>query len=185
MRDWVTSTMLRWARRKAASAMTAAAKPSTALLNGSRATPGAMPEGLPRCPGGGLQSCKATSVPHTRPVHWTYNSLINTGLRSFEQPSQCSSRRGQCKTRPRVRRALFSCATLVTLCSAPIQAQQRDADAAWTQGRHEAARAGYLRVLAENPNDVRANLRIGVLLSWQGKLDSSLVFLHRARTGDL
>jgi tetratricopeptide (TPR) repeat protein len=83
-----------------------------------------------------------------------------------------------------VRRALFSCVTLLTLLSPPIKAQQRDADVAWTQGRHEAARAGYLRVLAENPNDVRANLRIGVLLSWQGKLDSALVFLHRARAGD-
>jgi Flp pilus assembly protein TadD len=38
-------------------------------------------------------------------------------------------------------------------------------------------------VLAQNPRDVRANLRIGVLLSWQGKLDSSLVFVARARAG--
>jgi tetratricopeptide (TPR) repeat protein len=36
-------------------------------------------------------------------------------------------------------------------------------------------------VLAQNPRDVRANLRVGVMLSWQGKLDSALVHLARAR----
>jgi tetratricopeptide (TPR) repeat protein len=36
-------------------------------------------------------------------------------------------------------------------------------------------------VLTQFPHDVRANLRLGVLFSWQGKLDSSLVYLGRAR----
>jgi Flp pilus assembly protein TadD len=63
-------------------------------------------------------------------------------------------------------------------------AQQTEADEAWSQGRYEAARAAYQRQLAQSPQDVRANLRIGVLLSWQGKLDSSLVYLSRARAID-
>jgi Flp pilus assembly protein TadD len=71
----------------------------------------------------------------------------------------------------------------VVFLSTPLTGQQREADEAWTQGRHDAARAGYERVLVQNPRDVRANLRLGVLLSWQGKLDSSLVLLSRARAG--
>jgi tetratricopeptide (TPR) repeat protein len=70
---------------------------------------------------------------------------------------------------------------LLLLVSRPLGAQQHEADEAWAEGRHDAARAGYQRVLAQNPRDARANLRIGVLLSWQGKLDSSLVYLNRAR----
>jgi tetratricopeptide (TPR) repeat protein len=66
----------------------------------------------------------------------------------------------------------------------PLQAQQKEADEAWAQGRYEAARVGYRRVLAQDPTAVRANLRTGILLSWQGKLDSSLVHIARARAGD-
>lgn len=69
----------------------------------------------------------------------------------------------------------------LVLLSSPLAGQQREADQAWLQGRHDAARAGYERILAQNPRDVLANLRMGVLLSWQGKLDSSLMFLSRAR----
>lgn len=94
-----------------------------------------------------------------------------------------SSSRGPCKTRPQVGHVVFGCVILLALLSKPLTGQQREADEAWTQGRHEAARAGYQHVLAQNPRDVRANLRVGVLLSWQGKLDSSLVFLGRARAG--
>jgi tetratricopeptide (TPR) repeat protein len=65
-----------------------------------------------------------------------------------------------------------------------VLGQQAEADQAWSQGRYDAARAAYQRVLAQTPGDVRANLRIGVMLSWQGKLDSSLVYLARARAGD-
>jgi tetratricopeptide (TPR) repeat protein len=67
---------------------------------------------------------------------------------------------------------------------AKLVAQDREADEAWKQGRYDVARAAYQRVLAANPRATRANLRIGVLLSWQGKLDSSLVFLARARASD-
>jgi tetratricopeptide (TPR) repeat protein len=68
--------------------------------------------------------------------------------------------------------------------TAALHAQQTEADKAWSQGRYEAAGVAYQRVLAVSPTDVRANLRIGVLLSWQGKLDSSLVYLARARAGN-
>jgi tetratricopeptide (TPR) repeat protein len=79
---------------------------------------------------------------------------------------------------------VFLLSSLVLSGFTPLSAQQREADSAWAEGRHEAARAAYQRVLAHNPRDVRANLRIGVLLSWQGKLDSSLIFIGRARAGD-
>jgi tetratricopeptide (TPR) repeat protein len=64
----------------------------------------------------------------------------------------------------------------------PLAAQQRDGDEAWNAGRYEEARAAYERVLAEDPAAFRANFRVGILLSWEGKLDSSLVLLSRART---
>jgi len=62
-----------------------------------------------------------------------------------------------------------------------LRAQQSEADAAWSQGRYEAARAGYEQVLLQNPSAARANLRIGILLSWEGKLDSALTLIARAR----
>jgi tetratricopeptide (TPR) repeat protein len=70
------------------------------------------------------------------------------------------------------------------LAAGPLSAQQTEADEAWSQGRYEAARAGYQLVLAQNPGAARANLRIGVMLSWQGELDSSLLFITRARATD-
>jgi Flp pilus assembly protein TadD len=88
-----------------------------------------------------------------------------------------------CKTRP----GLWWCGLFLglgTFTAGQAAAQQSPADEAWSQGRYEAARKGYQQVLARSPDDVRANLRIGLLLSWQGKLDSSLVYLARARTGD-
>jgi tetratricopeptide (TPR) repeat protein len=94
-----------------------------------------------------------------------------------------SSSRAPCKTRPPVGSVGFRCLAFLFLISTPLAGQQREADEAWTQGRHDAARAGYQRILAQNPRDVLANLRLGVLLSWEGKLDSSLVFLSRARAG--
>jgi tetratricopeptide (TPR) repeat protein len=63
----------------------------------------------------------------------------------------------------------------------PLAAQQREGDEAWNHGRHEEARAAYERVLATDSTAFRANLRIGVMLSWQGKHDSALVFIARAR----
>jgi tetratricopeptide (TPR) repeat protein len=65
-----------------------------------------------------------------------------------------------------------------------LAAQQKEADEAWAQGRYDAARAGYARVLAQDPTAARANLRTGIILSWKGKLDSSLVYIARARAAD-
>jgi tetratricopeptide (TPR) repeat protein len=70
----------------------------------------------------------------------------------------------------------------VALPALPLSAQQREGDEAWNAGRYEEARSAYQRVLAEDPTAFRANFRIGILLSWEGKLDSSLVLLARART---
>ncbi len=66
----------------------------------------------------------------------------------------------------------------------PLAAQQSIADKAWSEGRYEAARRGYQQLLQQDPRDPRANLRLGILLSWQGKLDSSLILIARARATD-
>lgn len=66
----------------------------------------------------------------------------------------------------------------------PLLAQEREAGEAWIQGRHEAALIAYQRVLAANPRNALANLRIGLMLSWKGQLDSSLMYLARARAAD-
>ena len=88
-----------------------------------------------------------------------------------------------CKTRPNSRRCgLF--ALLIALGATPLCAQQEEADLEWNQGRYDAARAGYERVLRQDPTAVRANLRMGIMLSWQGKLDSALTFIARARAVD-
>lgn len=63
-------------------------------------------------------------------------------------------------------------------------AQQKEADEAWNQGRYEAARAGYEQVLRQDPAAARANLRMGIMLSWEGKLDSALTLIARARAAD-
>jgi tetratricopeptide (TPR) repeat protein len=89
-----------------------------------------------------------------------------------------------CKTRPDRSRRGFLLLGAVLLGFAPLQAQQPEADDAWNQGRYDAARAAYARVLASNPRSARANLRVGIILSWQGKLDSALVFLARARASE-
>jgi tetratricopeptide (TPR) repeat protein len=92
--------------------------------------------------------------------------------------------RAPCKTRPALWRRGFGAAGLLLLPLVQLAAQDREADEAWRQGRYDVARAAYQRVLAANPQATRANLRIGVMLSWEGKLDSSLVFLARARVSD-
>lgn len=88
-----------------------------------------------------------------------------------------------CKTRPdSLRRGLLT--VLMLLGAAPLSGQQKEADDAWNEGRYEAARVGYELLLKENPNAARANLRLGILLSWKGKLDPALVLIARARTAD-
>ncbi len=66
----------------------------------------------------------------------------------------------------------------------PLLAQQAQGDSAWSEGRFDVARAAYQRVLAGDSAAVRAALRLAILLSWDGKLDSSLVLLARARAGE-
>ena len=63
-------------------------------------------------------------------------------------------------------------------------AQVRTGDTAWESGDFPAARAAYLRALAEDPAAVRALYRLGLLASWENKLDSALVLLRRARAVD-
>ncbi len=108
----------------------------------------------------------------------TYKALL---LRS--RVSTRLGRRIPCKTRPDPRRRGLLIALLLFGVT-PLCAQQREADEAWTQGRYEAARAGYEQVLRQNPSAARANLRLGVMLSWRGKLDSALTFIARARAAD-
>lgn len=79
--------------------------------------------------------------------------------------------------------AALAVATLTAL-AAPLAAQQREGDDAWNQGRFADARAAYERVLAADSTAFRANLRMGVLLSWRGKQDSALVFIARARRSE-
>jgi tetratricopeptide (TPR) repeat protein len=81
-------------------------------------------------------------------------------------------------------RALLAVACTLASLAAPLAAQQREGDEAWNQGRHDAARAAYEQVLAADSTAFRANLRIGVILSWQGKQDSALRFIARARRSE-
>ena len=90
----------------------------------------------------------------------------------------------ECTTRPKGRRRRLLTPVLMLLGALPLSAQEDAADQAWTTGRYEAARAGYERTLRQNPNSTRANLRLGILLSWDGKLDSALVLIARARATD-
>jgi Tfp pilus assembly protein PilF len=65
-----------------------------------------------------------------------------------------------------------------------LAAQEQEGDQAWREGRMADAQAVYRRVLAEDSTAFVANLRLGLLLAWQGKLDSSLALIERARRGD-
>ncbi|MEP6551456.1 MAG: tetratricopeptide repeat protein, partial [Gemmatimonadales bacterium] len=108
----------------------------------------------------------------------TYKGLLYTSGNTASL-----AQRIPCKTRPdALRRGLL--AALMLFGVTPLCAQQREADLAWNQGHYEAARAGYEQVLRQNPSAARANLRIGIILSWQGKLDSALTFIARARAAD-
>jgi tetratricopeptide (TPR) repeat protein len=109
----------------------------------------------------------------------SYKPLPPT-LRPAENPGSVRP----CKTRPDTRRCVFLTLVWGVLGVMPVAAQQKDADEAWSQGRYEAARAGYERVLKQDPAAARANLRLGILLSWKGKLDSALILIARARKAD-
>jgi tetratricopeptide (TPR) repeat protein len=118
---------------------------------------------------------------HISPVIRTGNSLTDITLHALSRVAERLVKRGPCKTRPDSRRRGILIVSALLLWLAPLAAQERGANEAWTQGRFDLARTEYQRVLAANPRDVRANLRIGIMLSWEGKLDSSLIFLSRAR----
>jgi tetratricopeptide (TPR) repeat protein len=79
---------------------------------------------------------------------------------------------------------LAALALLPILVTAPALAQVRAGDAAWEAGDFPAARAAYTRALADDPASVRSLYRLGLLASWDDRLDSALVLLRRARTVD-
>jgi len=72
-------------------------------------------------------------------------------------------------------------ALLFVWSSSPLSAQQRESDQAWDTGRFEEARGAYQVVLAGNPDAFQANLRIGLMLAWQGRHDSALAHIRLAR----
>src|SRR5436190_17053908 len=109
---------------------------------------------------------------------------MSTALDRLDVAAEPAGVTSPCKTRPECwRRGLLVLSLLVSSLS-PLNAQQREADRAWAAGSYAVARAGYQQVLATNPSSARANLRLGILLSWEGKLDSSLVHLARARAAE-
>jgi Flp pilus assembly protein TadD len=73
---------------------------------------------------------------------------------------------------------------LLALAATSLPAQQLQGDGAWNKGRYEEAQAAYQRALAKDPNAVRANLRLGVMLSWRDRFDSALTFVGRARAAE-
>lgn len=79
-------------------------------------------------------------------------------------------------------------ATLLVLATlgrvAIASAQQDEAEAAWAAGDFATARINYENVLQSDPTSARANYRLGLLASWDGKLDSALVLIRRARHTD-
>ncbi|MGH7658814.1 MAG: tetratricopeptide repeat protein, partial [Gemmatimonadales bacterium] len=84
----------------------------------------------------------------------------------------------------RLRRAMYpgliALAGLIALSSGAA-AQQAAGDSAWLAGDFHAARIAYERELAADPDSPRANFRLGILASWDGRLDSALVLIRRAR----
>ena len=78
----------------------------------------------------------------------------------------------------------LAAAGVILLAAVPAGAQQATADSAWTAGDFHLARINYELVLAQDPRSVRANYRLGILASWDGKLDSALVLIRRARAED-
>ena len=73
-------------------------------------------------------------------------------------------------------RGIFLALTL-TCVQAPARlcAQTESADSLWAAGQMDEARRAYEQVLVGDMANVRANYRLGILLSWDGKLDSALV----------
>jgi len=69
----------------------------------------------------------------------------------------------------------------LALLASPAAAQVPAGDSAWRTGDYATARTRYEAGLREEPGSVRALYRLGILLAWDGKLDSSLALLRYAR----
>ncbi|HUR94227.1 MAG TPA: tetratricopeptide repeat protein [Gemmatimonadales bacterium] len=82
------------------------------------------------------------------------------------------------------RARLAATALLISWPMVRAAAQQHAGDEAWNQGRFDTARAAYDQVLATDSSAFRANLRLGVMLSWRGKQDSALGYIARARRSE-
>lgn len=80
---------------------------------------------------------------------------------------------------------IVALAALAVLPPCRLAAQTEEADGYWAAGDYRSARNAYERVLVADLANVRANLRLGILLSWDSKLDSALVMIRRARAEDL
>jgi tetratricopeptide (TPR) repeat protein len=85
---------------------------------------------------------------------------------------------------PRARGVVTLALGATLVLAGAVAAQEQEADAAWHQGRMDDARAAYRSILAQDSMAFVANLRLGLLLAWQGKLDSSLALIGRARRAD-
>src|SRR5690242_20420124 len=82
---------------------------------------------------------------------------------------------------------VLRCSVLALVCVAAsrrLSAQTQTADALWTAGKYPEAKAAYEQLLVGDVANVRANYRLGILLSWDNKLDSALVMIRRARQED-
>lgn len=78
-------------------------------------------------------------------------------------------------------------AAILIGATAPLNrcaAQTEEADALWAAQRFADAKVAYERALRTDLTNVRANFRLGILLSWDNKLDSALVMIRRARAED-
>jgi tetratricopeptide (TPR) repeat protein len=67
------------------------------------------------------------------------------------------------------------------LAAGPLAAQVRDGDAAFARGDARAARDAYERALKADSTNARALYQLGVLDSWDGKLDRALARFARLR----
>lgn len=68
--------------------------------------------------------------------------------------------------------------------AAPLAAQEEAGHRAWREGRYAEARTAYEEALRTQPGLAIANARLGILASWQGRLDSAIVLVRRAVDAD-
>ena len=80
------------------------------------------------------------------------------------------------------RRILCLALALVALSAPTARAQVARGDSAWAAGDFHVASIAYERALAADSSSVRALYRLGILASWDGRLDSALTLIARARS---